>query len=463
LRSSSSRATSEHTDVSELREFRATANCENSWREEASVGSTKPEHNLTTISRPLSVPEHAQLAVLQFLNDSIGALPFPHHELSPRQWKQFVRWLDYSGLALYFFDRYEQQQWRDSLPDWVTERLQLGLTDNAARTRSQVRESAAIQQQFQELGVRYAVIKGISLWPHSVPDPELRSQLDLDFLVAEASASSARSILERRGYRLYALSENCWEFKRNEQLGITVKDLYKDLRSWAVELHIEPEAAGNYVGLNRLEWRELYGMRMPTLSSVDTFLWQGLHVHKNVCAEFLRTAHIWEFQNHVRCRRHDTHFWNAVHNATLNDQNISMRLGIVLLLITEVLGEFAPNSLTEWTVSLVPAEARTWIKRYGHRSVLGKFPGNKRYLLLQRALVDTGISARRPLWETLLPTRLPPQIIRPLPNESASTRITRNWMQVKFIAHRLRFHLIAGFDYWWESRPWRRATRKFMR
>ena len=90
-----------------------------------------------------------------------------------------------------------------------------------------IAESIAIQQEFQEARLSYAKLKGLSLWPSSVPRPELRSQFDLDFLVAEESAPEARKILEQRGYRLYVISGRSWEFKLNEKPGVSLKDLYK--------------------------------------------------------------------------------------------------------------------------------------------------------------------------------------------------------------------------------------------
>ena len=155
------------------------------------------------------------------------------------------------------------------------------MIDNTRRTHGLITESIAIQREFQDAGLLYSNLKGLSLWPMSAPKPELRSQFDLDFLVAEQCAPQARSILERRGYRLYAISGRSWEFKLNERPGFSLKDLYRDLQSYAVELHIEPGARISSSSLSRLEWRELHGLNMPVLSPVDLLLGQGLHVYKS--------------------------------------------------------------------------------------------------------------------------------------------------------------------------------------
>lgn len=409
-----------------------------------------------------SVEHQIRLSALKVLQDPQPEHYSHLHELSGRQWQQLARWLDLSGLALYFFDRLRSLSWPDLIPASTYARMQQNLKDNLARTRSLVNESIAIQRGFQELHIRYAVLKGLSLWPSSVPALELRSQLDLDFLVAEESAPAARKILERRGYRLYAVSGRSWEFKRNEKPGTTLRDLYKDLQSWAVELHIEPAESNTSSPLERREWREAYGLRMPMLSPVDLFLGQGLHVYKHVCDEFMRAAHLWEFRRNVLFRRNDVDFWNELQKRASDDPSAAVKLGVVLLLIAEVTGEFAPEALTSWTACIVPAPARFWIKAYGNQAVLGDFPGSKRYLLLQTALGEVGVPPCRNPLKSIFPTRLPPPIIRPLPNETLAIRIARNWAQVKFVVHRFRFHLVAGLDLWRESRRWRTvyAARK---
>ena len=133
----------------------------------------------------------------------------------------------------------------------------------------------------------------------------MRSQLDLDFLIAEECAPEARRILEQRGYRLYAISGRSWEFKLNEKPGGSLKDLYKATPFHAVELHIEAHTPGGPSPLERTERRDLYGCAMPVLSPVDLLLGQGLHAYKHLCSEFSRVSHLLEFRRHVLVRRDD--------------------------------------------------------------------------------------------------------------------------------------------------------------
>ena len=132
----------------------------------------------------------------------------------------------YQRLALYLLDRLRELDLLNALPSAIQQRLQQNLHDNTERTLALAEECCAIQKDFDAAGVSCAVLKGISLWPHAVPRLELRSQLDLDFLVAAADASTAQRLLKLRGYQLQAISGRSWEFKTPYAGVITLADLY---------------------------------------------------------------------------------------------------------------------------------------------------------------------------------------------------------------------------------------------
>jgi hypothetical protein len=414
------------------------------------------------ISKHLCSEEAVRKAALLTFLDPLPEECSRLQELSEREWSRLLRWLHISGLALYLLDRVIDRQIVDWLPPHVFERLQHNLLDNTRRTHSMIAESVAIQREFQATNVLYANLKGLSYWPVSVRRPELRSQFDLDFLVAEASAPAARDILEKRGYRLYAVSGRSWEFKRNEKPGISLKNLYKDTPSRAVELHLEPQSAPRSP-LQRIEWRELYGVRMPVLSPVDLFLGQALHAHKHICSEFSRAAHLLEFRWHVLARYDDSSFWNELRSRANEDLRARLGLGVVILLITEIMGDFAPEALMSWTVRSLPPSAELWVKMYGSRAALGSFPGSKLYLLLQSELEAAGVAPKRTLREALLPSRLPPPVVRAFPNESFSTQLRRYGVQLHFVFSRLHFHLIEGVRYASQSRRWRQQLDRMAR
>ncbi len=375
--------------------------------------------------------------------------------LSHREWRRLLHWMDISGLALYFLDRITELQWNKLVPAEVVVRLQQNLLDSTDRTAAMIAESTAIHHSFQKARLSYATLKGFSLWPVSVPKLELRSQLDLDFLIAEGHSPKARRILEERGYHLRAISGRSWEFKSNEPCRYFLKDLYKVMPQRSVELHLEPANAGPTSLLNRTGRLRINGVSMPVLSPADLFIGQGLHLYKHVCSEFSRAAHLLEFRRHITKRYDDEIFWQKVRVVAERNPRAPAALGLVILLISKVMGDFAPATITSWTVSRLPEAARLWVDLYGERSVFGDHPGSKLYLLLEREMETAGVQARRPLRHVLLPRGLPPAIEYATLDETLAMRVGRYGRQLRFIWFRLRFHAVEGARYLLESARWR--------
>lgn len=410
-------------------------------------------------AKSLSRKQQIREAALLFFRDPLPEPCARLWVLSDGEWRSLLQWLDTSGLALYFLARAMDLDLCEMLPPGVLARLQQNLIDNAERTRGMMDESIAIQRDFQGTHLSYAVLKGFSLSPHSVPRSELRSQLDLDFLIAEGDAPEARRILERRGYHLHAISGGTWEFKTSGIPSSSLKGLYKKAHVRCAELHLETHIPGESSLLARTEQRDFDGIRMPVLSPVDLFLGQALHLYKHVSSDFSRAAHFLEFRRHVLARRHDSAFWREVQFAAEETPSAVLGLGIVVLLITRTMGAFAPEELTRWSAPRIPEGARLWVDLYGPRVVFASFPGNKLYLLLQRELESAGVPAKRKRLQVLLPLRLPPAIIQASPGDSLPTRILRWRVQIRFICLRLRFHIVEGLHYAWESILWRRLAR----
>ena len=426
----------------------------------ARVTDPRARSAVAGLHRPLSREESIREAVLWSFCDPLPDRCTRLLYLSSREWQRLLKWLDISGLALYFFDRMAKLDMLGSLPAAVIDRLEQNLIDNARRTEGMIDESIAIQRELQRAGVSYAVTKGFSLGPSSVPRQELRHQFDLDFLIAEKWIGKARQILEYRGYRLYAVSGRSWEFKANERPVAALADLYKDLPGRSVELHVEAEFPNRPSMLGRTSMREFNGIDMPVLSPVDLFLAQGMHVYKDICSEFLRVSHLLEFRRHVVARRNDSGFWDELRRAGEADLHVRLGLGTVVQVITHVMGPFAPEELVGWTVGHLPASVSAWIDIYGRRAILKSFPGNKSYLLLQQELAAAGLSEMRPLRQALLPSRFPPALVRSAKHEGLPLRVRRYRLQLRQICGRMRFHVVEGIRYAWDSRRWQKHMNR---
>lgn len=400
----------------------------------------------------------AREAALLLLCDPRRAARACLYDLHLKEWHELLQWLDTSGLALYFLDRIVESEHTAMLPSPILASLHQRLADNIARVQGMIYESTELHHQFQRSGLHYATLKGFSLWPHSVAKPELRSQLDLDFLIADESSAEARRILEAKGYYLHAVSGRSWEFKTHERVSRSLEGLYKRGACRSVELHIDRSDDRNRSPLSRLRTVCFRDMFMPVLSPADLFLGQGLHLFKHMCSEFSRIAHWIEFRRHVAARYSEDEFWCSLKSLALGNERAAAALGVVILLITRVTGSFAPAELSDWTVDCLPAGAQQWVDIYGERAAYMSFPGTKLYLLLERELADSGLRAYRPLWRTLLPTRLPPPVAQASAQESFASRLARYRMQAWFICFRLRFHVVEGFSYLFESIRWRVNT-----
>jgi hypothetical protein len=205
---------------------------------------------------------------------------------------------------------------------------------------------------------------------------------------------------------------------------------------------------------------------MPALSPVDVFLRQGLHAYKDVCSQFFRLSLLIEFYRHVLFRRDDDAFWKELHQEAHGNPHAALGLGVVILLITEVMGEFAPEALTHWTVDRLPRPARLWVATYGRHIVLGSFPGSKLYRLLKRELETGGHPAEHLLRHSPSPSSPPAPMMMDFPVETFSirlirfARLMRYRMQLSLIFGRLRFHLVEGARFFWESRRWRRQLKQ---
>lgn len=373
--------------------------------------------------------------------------------LTRAEWRHALHWLDVSGLALYFLDRLEQENLCGLVPKYVASRLRHNLADNTSRTAALIADWTSIQRAFQSAGLSFATLKGFSLGPPSVPRIELRSQLDLDFLVAEASAPEARTLIEARGFRLRAISGRSWEFAAHDEQPMSLRDLYRSTPHRFIELHIEA-AASRAPLLHRVEMRRLHGLTVPVLDSVDLFLGQGLHIFKHLSGEFTRGAHLLEFRRHVIARSNDSIFWRRLRALAEADPRHPIGLGVVVLLITRLMGDFAPPALTAWTVDRLTPAVRLWVETCGRDAIFTGSPGSKLYLLLQEALASAGVPRKRSTLQALLPRRLPPATQAPAPRHNLALRLRRRWHRLRFILTRARFHIVEGLRYL-------RAARRF--
>ena len=397
-------------------------------------------------------------AVLGLFREPPFCPPAGAWDLSPRQWRRLLRWLDTSGLALYFLKRVTELEIQQSIPSAILARLRVNLRDNLDRLEGMVQEAASIRSGFEAARLTYAVSKGFSLWPDSVPHLELRSQLDLDFVLAEADAAQARHQLEQRAYVLCAISGRTWEFKTPVRREITLADLYKSTAQFCVELHLQP-AHGSHL-LQDLHRHMHAGVPMPVLSPVDIFVAQAGHLFKHLSRDAMRTSHLLEFYRHLLARNADPAFWKTVARRLERDPKTQLALSAVLYLVSQEFSTPLQDLTRLPTIASLPPGIRLWIERYGSEAVYADFPGNKFHLLLRREIEQHGGAGARSLRARVFPLGLPPAIEVARPGETNAENLRRYCKQIWYVGFRARFHLCAGLQYALERPAWKRAMAR---
>src|ERR1700690_1141032 len=291
-------------------------------------------------------------AVVATFRDSADESSRRLSALRASEWERSYHWLDASGMALYFLDRVESLHIESALPTATLERLRGNQADNRKRSSTMFARFAALNQSFQAAGLLYANLKGFTLSPESCPRPELRCQLDFDFLVDGAQLNLYRDLLRETGYELVAATPDVWEFKAGSSEMVNVKDHYKVRPQRSVELHFASSAAPPHLPfrdrrLERLDTHSWEGLTFPALTPADQFIAQALHVFKHLCSPCTRLSWLLEYQRHVSARNHDQSFWNEVRAQAGNNRHTSIAIGLTTLLSSRIFGWDAPPALEE--------------------------------------------------------------------------------------------------------------------
>ena len=380
--------------------------------------------------------------------------------LTARDWERSYHWLDASGMALYFLDQVERLRLESALPPATLKRLRGNLADNRVRSSTMFAEFASLNGSFQAAGLVYANLKGFTLSPESCARPELRCQLDFDFLIDGNQLDLCHGLLRERGYELSAATPDVWEFKAGSSELTSIKDHYKARPQRSVELHFASSEAPPHLPFRdpRLETRMQHswqGLAFPALTPADRFIAQALHVFKHLCSACTRLSWLLEYQHHIAARTHDQPFWNEVREHAWAHRDAAIAIGLTTLLSSRIFGGEAPAQLDEWTERL-PASVRLWADQYGRESILADFPGTKLYLLLQEELRANDDSWKQTKRSSLLPLHRAPRIVKISPPDNVGKRIRGEVYQLRFILFRLRFHVVEGMRYLVEASRWKR-------
>ena len=398
-------------------------------------------------------------ALLECFDGEASAVESRLAPFALRDWQRILYWLDISGLALYLLDRIKQLGLGHCLPEAIRQRFERNLAENRERTRALLAEAEAISEAMTGRGIAFALLKGITLMPDSVPDCVLRWQIDLDFLVAACDATSARHVLMTFGYGLRAVCGNTLEFSAGQSSAPDLAKIYRVDSQRSLELHMLSTSA-NRKGLrrdrlSRAQPRVFGRAPIPTLAPADILVQQALHLFKHLCGEHTRASWVLEFRRHTEARRGDDAFWREVERIAAEEARGEMALGAALLLADLTFGALEGVPLRERLIARLPSTVRLWLESYGRRILLADSPGNKLYLLLRKELPD-GNDQRAAIRRLVFPTHLPPPITRGALGERPGQRLARYRTELWYVQVRLWFHVVEGLKYAIEHSRWQR-------
>jgi Uncharacterised nucleotidyltransferase len=417
-------------------------------------------------------------AVVRYLSFAVEhANAYELRGFKTRDWQNAYMWLDNAGLTLYLLRRLQDLDATGILPPPVLSRFQRNHSNNRLRVEEVREETAKINRALECEGVKYAVVKGVSLVPQYCPDASLRAQCDLDYLVDRNSLAAARQSLHTCGYEARAITEVQFNFgKPLQRVPSRFDDPYNRLTDPMVELHISMwDQKTHRVPLNELEFspkittmHQWNGLCFPALPDVDAFLLQMLHVFQHLLACWVKPSWLLEIGHFLKVRQADVPFWKRVVIRLQSAPQAAEFSAITLALAEKVFAAPIPPTLEVLRQSLRPT-AKLWLETYCRTWVLGDrplhessmFPDSKVSLFLHREYLPDIHIRSKVMKRYLLPLNKPSRIAVAVKNKPSSI-VKAKWLQWVFVGHRLSFHVRSGLRYLWESRRWQRLSHRIV-
>jgi putative nucleotidyltransferase-like protein len=404
----------------------------------------------------------AKAVIAAFRENETETRHYGFARFDSRAWVETYRWLDASGLALYFLDRVRALRLEAAIPYQVLSRLMENVNNNRDKNAQMFEEFVNINRAFQCAGISYLNLKGFTLIPDACSDIALRCQLDLDFLVAANDLQVCEKILQQQRYVLSGVGKNVREFRTGDGRLPSVRDLYKTKPQRSIEVHFTESAEGDGVcapdgRLLRRTSQVWKGVEFPSLSSCDKFLEMTSHLFKHLKSEWTRASWILEYSRFIKFHSEDEALWIEVQKRVFDNPEAKIAVGVATLTAEKAFGISSLPSVLVWAVHGLPRSVHLWVEHYGDSVLFASFPGTKLYLLLQSALYRNNRAQLNNKLKKLFPLHLPSRVVIDFKDESFFSRLKKRQSEISYLLLRLRFHVSQGLLYMVEAVRWKRA------
>lgn len=387
------------------------------------------------------------------------------------KWQYGLRWMDYTGLALYFLQKVRDTNATSRLPPFALERLEANHAANRRRAAYMQQRFASLNRKLNDAGVRYAAVKGLTLIPQFCPDPSLRHQNDFDYLVDEQSLPRARAALEEMGYALYKQTKRESVYGMPSQTSaVPGHEQYGANAPHAVELHI---VIGEWQNLLLTEPQFLEsavvntsgGVPFRALPEEQAFLLQSLHAFSHILGDWIRLSWLFEIACFFKSRQPDCQLWNRLGELLADDSRLREIVAVVSELTTQFFHVPAPAPIRMWQTELRPP-VKVWIDHYARKWAFGEnridefalFPTRRLPLFLCQQYIAG--SVRAGILRRLVPLARLSRVAQTVA-AAPSAALRPEFRKRERLLRRSVFHLGAGMRYLWEIPRWKWLNMKY--
>jgi hypothetical protein len=403
---------------------------------------------------------------------------------SDTQHRRLLRWLDQSGLALYFLNRLQQLNAADQLPNTLRHELETRLAANRERSADMFDEFRRVANSFTDAGVTFCAIKGLSLVPEFCPAQHLRHQTDFDFLISPNSLMHATRALASQGYVQQEIRSSGEVIFSTPQMHVpsAADDIYARPRHR--EIDMLPSLRMDFHGasistrmdqLARVRTKRIEDLSFPVLAADDMFALQVLHAFSHFLGSWVRLSWLLEIAYFLEVHHHNDLLWHSVierqqGGAPVGGISFDREVfGLVLSLVQEVFPSSRPlpSRLHDWCVQPLPIPIQAWIRHFGRRFARADLNGSKVSLFVYREFVATDTRAGRRACNRYLLRRIFPvgrrSSIGKVSIAPSRAKIRANVYQWLHSVRRALFHLCELVSFPLEVIRWKRALRFFQR
>jgi Uncharacterised nucleotidyltransferase len=410
-----------------------------------------------------SSPKYVILAALHVKADvsSLGRLP----SCDSSEGRALLRWMDRSGLALYFWWQLKTCRTTDAIPRCWRNALDQRHADNMARTSDMLREFRRVTMGFARHGIKAVALKGFSLVPDFCEDAPLRHQADFDFLVAPKDVKGVAMVLQAHGYAADHVSdsgETCFTTPL-QRIPSTEDYLYARQHQRQVDLHVslwEPspwlEIETPKDSMDRAERRTLDCIEFWTLDLADSYLNQVLHVFRHSMKSWIRLSWLLELARCMELHRADTALWNSVVERAGEATITRKAFALVLGLVDWVFDVQAPSALDRWLEGVERARLEAWLRFFGVDWAVAEWPGSLSNLFVTEEFIPES-KLRAQYWRSRLLPRRATASIGAIAVADAKTFAKVQVTRAYYLAQRAVAHMKDICALPVQSLRWRRA------